>query len=160
MGFLAGWRSCPRCAGALDADDRRAECTACGSVYYAHSAPAAAALVVDDHGRVLLARRAHEPDAGLWDVLGGFLDEGEDPLQGLRRELLEETGVEIEPIGFLGTFIDTYGQGPTVVSVLNLAWRVRIVAGPESCCPQTTSRSFAGSRPRNCRVPRSAPSAG
>ena len=113
----------------LDADTRRAECDACGSVYYANSAPAVAALVVDDEGRVLLARRAYEPDAGLWDVLGGFLEEGEDPLAGLRRELLEETGVEIEPDGFLGTFIDTYGDGPTATYVLNLAWRAHIVSG-------------------------------
>ena len=84
---------------------------------------------MDDQGRVLLARRAYEPDAGLWDVLGGFLEEGEDPLDGLRRELLEETGVEIEPDGFLGTFIDTYGDGPTAAYVLNLAWRAQIVAG-------------------------------
>lgn len=101
----------------------------CGSVYYAHSAPAVAALVVDDQGHVLLARRAFEPDAGLWDVLGGFLEEGEDPLEGLRRELLEETGVEVESDGFLGTFIDTYGEGPTAAYVLNLAWRAHIVAG-------------------------------
>jgi 8-oxo-dGTP diphosphatase len=84
---------------------------------------------VDDAGRVLLARRAHEPDAGLWDTPGGFLDEGEHPLDALRRELLEETGLRVEPDRFLGAFSDTYGEELHAASVLNLVWGARVVAG-------------------------------
>ena len=90
------------------------------------------ALVVDDAGRMLLGRRAHDPDAGLWDTLGGFLDEGEHPLDGLRRELVEETGLEVEPGAFLGAYVDTYGDGPEATSVLNLVWEARIVSGEPS----------------------------
>jgi len=78
---------------------------------------------------MLLARRAFEPDAGLWDVPGGFLEEGEHPLDGLRRELQEETGVAAEPGEFVGVFIDTYGDDPGANSVLNLVWRARISPG-------------------------------
>jgi 8-oxo-dGTP diphosphatase len=78
---------------------------------------------------VLLARRAHEPDAGLWDAPGGFLEEGENPLDGLRRELREETGLEVEPGRFVGTFVDTYGVGPDAPPVLNLVWEAGIVGG-------------------------------
>ncbi|MDQ3382050.1 MAG: NUDIX domain-containing protein [Actinomycetota bacterium] len=88
-----------------------------------------AAVVVDDAERMLLARRAHDPDAGRWDTLGGFLDEGEHPLDGLRRELLEETGAEVEPSEFIGAYLDTYGDGPDATSVLNLVWEARIVSG-------------------------------
>lgn len=129
MGSLSGWRFCPRCAGELSGDDRRAECPSCGSVYYAKSAPAVSALLFDDVGRVLLARRAHEPDAGLWDIPGGFLEEAEHPLDGLRRELLEETGLEVEPGEFVGSFIDAYGDDPGATSVLNLVWEARILSG-------------------------------
>ncbi|MGH3133119.1 MAG: NUDIX domain-containing protein [Gaiellaceae bacterium] len=129
---LAGWRFCPRCGAELSSDGTRAGCSSCGSAYYAHSAPAVSALVTDDAENVLLARRAHEPDAGLWDVLGGFLEEDELPLDGLRRELLEETGLAVEPREFLGAFTDTYGHGPQAVSVLNLVWEASIVSGEPS----------------------------
>ncbi len=129
MAAHTGWRQCPRCASKLVVNDRRVQCAICGFEHYAHSAPAVSALVVDDAGRMLLARRAHDPDAGLWDVLGGFLEEGEHPLDGLRRELLEETGAEIEPGEFLGAYLDTYGDGPEATSVLNLVWEARIVSG-------------------------------
>jgi ADP-ribose pyrophosphatase YjhB (NUDIX family) len=129
MGILTGWRVCPRCGGELANDGARAECGSCGSVYYAQSAPAASALVFDDVGRVLLGRRAFEPDAGLWDLLGGFLEEGEPPLDGLHRELLEETGLQVEAGPFLGVFVDTYGEGDGATSVLNLAWEARVVGG-------------------------------
>jgi 8-oxo-dGTP diphosphatase len=129
---LSGWRYCPRCASELTRAKGRAECPACGFVHYAQSAPAVAALVVDDAGRMLLGRRAHDPDAGLWDVLGGFLDEGEHPLDGLRRELGEETDLEVEPGAFLGAFMDTYGVGPEATNVLNLVWEARIVSGEPS----------------------------
>jgi 8-oxo-dGTP diphosphatase len=132
MAALDGWRFCPRCASELSIDGRRADCPSCGSVHYAQSAPAVSALVVDDGGNVLLARRAHEPDAGLWDLLGGFLEEGEHPLDGLRRELLEETGLEVEPGEFLGFFMDTYGDGAEASSVLNLVWGARLAPGEPS----------------------------
>ncbi len=58
---------------------------------------------------MLLARRKFEPQAGKWDLPGGFLEEDEEPLDGLRRELREETGVEIEPLELAGIWADRYG---------------------------------------------------
>jgi 8-oxo-dGTP diphosphatase len=85
--------------------------------------------VLDDRGRVLLARRAVEPDAGLWDTPGGFLDEGEEPEHGLLRELREEAGVDVELRDFVGIFADRYGEGVDAPFVLNLVWNVEIVRG-------------------------------
>ena len=127
MGLLHGWRTCPRCASPLENDGARAACTGCGSVFYAHSAPCVCALVEDVEGRVLLARRAVEPDRGKWDVPGGFLEEGEAPSDGLRRELREETGLEGEPGLFVGAWVDTYGAAPDAVSTLNLYFEVHVV---------------------------------
>jgi ADP-ribose pyrophosphatase YjhB (NUDIX family) len=129
VGLLNGWKSCPRCGAELHGDEATLRCDVCGSHYYAHSAPAAAAIVVDDDGRVLLARRARNPDAGKWDTPGGFLDEGEDPEEAIRRELREETGLEVEPGSFLGAFVDSYGDGPEAGTVLNLVWDATVVSG-------------------------------
>jgi ADP-ribose pyrophosphatase YjhB (NUDIX family) len=129
VGVLAGWRFCPRCASELNHLGGSVECPSCGLVHYANSAPAVSAFVTDREGRVLLARRAADPDAGLWDAPGGFLDEGELPEDGLRREFLEETGLDIEIGTFVGTFVDRYGDAPDAASVLNLVWEATFGAG-------------------------------
>jgi ADP-ribose pyrophosphatase YjhB (NUDIX family) len=129
MALLHGWRTCPRCAGDLANDGARAACASCGSIYYANSAPCVSALVEDGMGRLLLARRAVEPYLGLWDPPGGFLEEGEHPLDGLRRELLEETGLEGEPDRFVGAWMDVYGDAPEAAATLNLYWTVRLGDG-------------------------------
>jgi ADP-ribose pyrophosphatase YjhB (NUDIX family) len=128
MGELDGWRLCPRCGAELGGDAARLACDACGFIVYASSKPTAGALCVDN-GRVLLARRAHPPFEGFWDIPGGFLDEGEDPLDGLRRELREETGLEVEPERFLGIWMDRYGGDSTAEATLNLYWTARVVSG-------------------------------
>jgi ADP-ribose pyrophosphatase YjhB (NUDIX family) len=94
---------------------------------YATPAPTASAILIDEEGRVMLARRSGDPGAGLWDLLGGFIEEGEDALVALHREIREETGLEIEPLEFLGGYPDRYGDGG--VFTLNLYWTARVTGG-------------------------------
>jgi ADP-ribose pyrophosphatase YjhB (NUDIX family) len=131
MAVLHGWRLCPRCGAALDLDaaPARVSCPVCGFVAYANPKPAANAFVVDDEGRVLLARRATEPSLGLWDLPGGFVEEGEHPVETLRRELLEETGLRVEPGDFAGLWMDEYGTGEDSESTLCLYWTARVLSG-------------------------------
>jgi ADP-ribose pyrophosphatase YjhB (NUDIX family) len=128
MPELEGWVACPRCRAGLLGDLTRVECPECGFVAYANPKPTATAVCVDD-GRVLLARRAVEPFAGAWDLPGGFVEEGEHPLDALRRELREETGLEIEPEELLGIWMDVYGGDSTAASTLNLVWVARVAGG-------------------------------
>ncbi|MGI8607476.1 MAG: NUDIX hydrolase [Gaiellaceae bacterium] len=127
MGELDGWKHCPRCASGLRAESGSVRCDSCGLVVYAKPAPAICCLVVDAVGRVLLGRRAHEPAAGRWDILGGFMDEDEQPFDTLRRELREETGLDVEPGAFVGVVADCYGKEGS--ATLNLCWTARIVSG-------------------------------
>ena len=127
MGELDGWRYCPRCAGPLERAPGLVRCPTCGLVVYARPTPAVCALIVDDTGRVLLGRRAVEPAAGRWDILGGFMEEDEQPLDALRRELREELGLEIEPLEFVAAVGDRYGDEER--ATLNLCWTARVVGG-------------------------------
>ena len=124
---LAEWRSCPRCGTPLDHGERSVSCPPCGLEEYANPAPTASALVTDGDGRILLARRAGDPGEGLWDLLGGFMDEGEEPLETLRRELREETGLELEVGDFLGGIPDTYGDEG--IWTVNLYWSATVAGG-------------------------------
>jgi len=51
--------------------------------------------VVIANGRALLIRRGGPPLEGQWSIPGGMLEVGETLLAGVRRELLEETGIEV-----------------------------------------------------------------
>ena len=51
--------------------------------------------VVISNGRALLVRRGSAPLEGQWSIPGGMLEVGETILEGVRRELLEETGIEV-----------------------------------------------------------------
>jgi 8-oxo-dGTP diphosphatase len=57
----------------------------------------AGAVVVDGDGRVLLVRRARPPLQGHWSLPGGLIELGETLLEGVQREVAEETGLIVEP---------------------------------------------------------------
>jgi len=89
---------CPRCGAAVTHEMRFGKlhpiCHQCGWIYFADPKVAAAVLVEQD-GRVLLVRRVNEPYRGLWTLPAGFIDAGEDPAEAAARECLEETGLTV-----------------------------------------------------------------
>lgn len=66
---------------------------------------------IDGEESVLLIRRGNEPYKDCWALPGGFLNPDETALAGARRELLEETGLEVEDLREIGTFT-TPGRDP------------------------------------------------
>lgn len=90
---------CPLCAAPLqerlvEGKLRRA-CPACGFVQFPDPKVAVVALIEQD-GRVLLARRAVDPARGAWALPGGYMDAGEMPMPAVQREVQEEVGLAIE----------------------------------------------------------------
>lgn len=57
--------------------------------------------IVWKDGRVLMVQRAKPPRAGIWSLPGGAQDLGESVTEGIRREIAEETGVQIELLGLV-----------------------------------------------------------
>jgi 8-oxo-dGTP pyrophosphatase MutT (NUDIX family) len=99
-------------------------------------------LLVRD-GRVLIGRRKIEPRKGHWDLPGGFLEEGELPLDGLRREFLEETGLDVRPVEWIGPTSTRTTIIPCSAS--------RGSSRPRATVPQTTSRTRVVSPRRDSR---------
>ena len=62
----------------------------------------AGAVITDKQGRVLLLKHRFRPGTG-WGMPGGFMEEGEQPEEALRRELREEVGLEIEKVELFRT---------------------------------------------------------
>lgn len=60
--------------------------------------------VVIDNGRAVLIRRGSEPLKGQWSIPGGTLELGETIAEGVRRELAEETGLEVEVLELIEVF--------------------------------------------------------
>jgi 8-oxo-dGTP diphosphatase len=58
-------------------------------------------IVRDGAGRVLLVQRGRDPGRGTWSFPGGHLRWGESLAEGVRREVHEETGIEVRPEGVL-----------------------------------------------------------
>lgn len=78
-----------------------------GLYEYEYPRPALTADVVlfsDDMKEVLLIQRSNEPYRGCWAFPGGFLEMDETLEQCARRELREETGIEIGTLHEIGTF--------------------------------------------------------
>ena len=61
----------------------------------------AASVAIFRHGKVLLGERARSPGQGLFSLPGGVVDLGETLESAARREVREETGLEVEIAGFV-----------------------------------------------------------
>ncbi len=60
--------------------------------------------VIVEESRVLLVQRGQEPLKGAWSLPGGALELGESLEEGIAREVLEETGLVVEPVAVVETF--------------------------------------------------------
>lgn len=91
--------------------------------------PTSSAVVEDGEGSVLLSRRANDPAAGKWDLPGGFLEEGEHPLDCVRREVREEAGIGLAEEELLGIWMDRYEYKGRDVATLNVYYSARLRDG-------------------------------
>ncbi|MBN1868367.1 NUDIX domain-containing protein [Candidatus Sumerlaeota bacterium] len=100
---------CPQCGekslGRLGATEFH--CERCGFTAFRNVAAAVGAIVARD-GKILVTRRAKEPGAGMLDLPGGFVEDGETLEEAVRREVREELGLEIGNVSYFGSFPNTY----------------------------------------------------
>lgn len=104
------YRFCPQCATPLSlltmaedgGDKERLRCAACGYTHWNNPTPVLAA-VIEYEGKVLLAQNAAWPGK-MFALITGFLEAGESPQDGMRREIMEETSLSTSALNLIGVY--------------------------------------------------------
>ena len=107
------WNYCPNCAAPLARLAReedggpkvRLRCPACEWTHWNNPTPVLAAVIelADREGRLLLARNAAWPPKS-YGLVTGFMEAGEAPKDGIRREVAEETGLAVDALDLIGVY--------------------------------------------------------
>ena len=125
---------CSGCASVLEIQDveghQRPVCPNCGRVVY-HDPKLAATCIVERQGAVLMIKRDNQVGFGLWSMPGGYVDRGEVVEEAAAREVLEETGLQVEVKNLVGLFSEA-GHPVIVVAFAAVETGGRLAAGPEA----------------------------
>lgn len=91
----------------------------------------AIAVIIDGSGRILITRRPlHTSHGGQWEFPGGKLEDDETPPEALKREVMEEVGLEVVEADFLTIIEHSYGLKYVELFV----YCVTEFHGTPSCC--------------------------
>ena len=159
---MSNFRFCPQCATelallTLDEDGgpkARLRCPACGFTHWNNPTPVLAAVIecTDRDGQVLLARNAAWPGR-FFGLITGFMESGETPEEGIRREIAEETSLEVDSLNLLGVW--DFQRMNQIIIAYHAAARGDIRLSPElaeykliapedvRCWPQGTGQALA-----------------
>jgi NAD+ diphosphatase len=104
---LAFWdydhKYCGRCGSGTKAmiNENAKKCSNCGYIVYPRLSPCVLAAVIREN-KVLLGRSYHFPP-GVYSLLAGFVEVGENCEHAVAREVLEESGIKIKNIRYFGS---------------------------------------------------------
>lgn len=128
----AGIRCCPQCGGEMLEwpSIKQFSCSSCGFVLFLNIA-AAVGVIVECRGKLLFGVRKHEPQRGMLDLPGGFVDQGETAEQAVLRELQEETGLVAPSARYLYSFPNRYPYKGITYDTLDLIFLVQLDEPPQ-----------------------------
>ena len=101
-------------------------CTACGFTYYANPCSATAAFILNGRGDLLVALRGKEPAKGTLDLPGGFVDMDETVEQGMKREIKEETGLDVAALRYLFSIPNRYLYSGMVIHTIDMFYEAHV----------------------------------
>lgn len=102
---------CPHCRSNFTRTDDHLVCTECKLKYYVNPLPTNAVILKNENNELLLVKRKHYPQKGLWDLPGGFININETVEESVYREISEELNIRISDIRYVCSFYDTYEFG-------------------------------------------------
>lgn len=119
---------CPKCGAKAFREDteKSKRCETCGFVYYMNPSASTVAVIVDDQDRLLAVRRSKEPAKGTLDLPGGFSDCYETGEEGVRREVMEETGLKVTEAKYLFSLPNMYHFGGLDIPTLDLFFLCKV----------------------------------
>jgi NADH pyrophosphatase NudC (nudix superfamily) len=125
---LDKFRFCPVCGSSrFEVNNFKSkQCRDCGFTYYANPCSATVAFILNERGELLVATRAKEPAKGTLDLVGGFVDMGETIEQGMRREIEEETGMQVDALEYCFSIPNLYEYSGMTIHTLDMFFVVHV----------------------------------
>lgn len=125
---LSLFKFCPKCGSEeFNVNNEESKkCNSCGFVYYFNSAAAIVAVIENSKGEVLVARRAKDPAKGTLDLPGGFAAMHETIEGTVRREILEETRLEISSLKYIFSIPNLYVYSGFEVHTMDMFFECKI----------------------------------
>lgn len=140
--MIADCNFCLKCGSSFKPDGSHLVCTSCGFEFYEVPKLFANIIVLNDVGEVLLARRKYDPHVGMWNTVGGFVEVGETMEEAARREVREETGLEIKDLVYLCSHPDVYPYQGIEYKSLAITFIAHIVSGEMAAADDASHIQF------------------
>jgi len=124
-----GFLYCPKCGESFiqGRDQGRSfKCEACNFHYYINNSAAVACLITNELGELLLTRRAFDPNKGMLDLPGGFVDPLESAEEAVIREIKEELNLDVIKIEYLISYPNLYPFSGIVVPTADLGFACKV----------------------------------
>ena len=128
MHLLEKFEYCPKCGSHHFVKEgvKSRKCENCGFEMFMNASASNVAFIVNEEGAILVEKRLREPAKGTLDLPGGFADAGETAEEGVKREVMEETGLEVVSSRYMFSLPNVYHYAGIDIPTLDFFFECRV----------------------------------